>query len=77
MVMTSILIPRNHQLDPITEWLDEHVGKKTTGNESYVRQFGKGWDIKVSHHQAFSHNLAWEVSFEDDQKATLFALRWA
>lgn len=75
--MPSILISRNYHLDPITNWLEEHVGKKSTGKEAYVRQFGKGWDIKVSDCSYFPANLAWEVSFEDEHKATLFALRWA
>lgn len=75
-IMTVIKIPRPQRLPPLVTWLEEHVGEIRAGNQTPVRQRGNGWEISVDRESYIRHEFAWNVTIDDEKKATLFALRW-
>ena len=72
--LTRILIPRERNNAEMVDWLETHVGKKNSKKQPYVRQFGDGWDLST--HSEPWGPIMWKITFEDDKKAMMFALRW-
>lgn len=76
----------NNGLSDIVQWLNDNVGKwdgYILNRTSPTVREGKGWSIRTHRNgKGFDDNpsgyavITWHVYIEDDEKATLFALRW-
>jgi hypothetical protein len=75
----------NHGLSDMVEWLDEYVGewdKNVYNRTSNIVREGRGWDIRTLKNGKETEDkqqyavISWHCRIEDEQKATLFALKW-
>jgi hypothetical protein len=55
-------------------WLETHVSKKHSKKQAYVRQSGEGWDLNT-YSEPYGPTM-WEITFDDEKVAMMFALRW-
>lgn len=72
--MTRILIPRERNNFEMVDWLEKNVGKKHSQRQAYVSQSGVGWDLNT-YSEPWGPTM-WKITFEDEKKAMMFALRW-
>lgn len=49
------------------DWMSKNIG--TLRHDTYDYTYGDGWDIRYTDNE-------WIVTFDDPEKAVLFALRW-
>lgn len=67
----------------LKEWLNENVGEYYGRGEDPVTDVGSGWEAFVlrngSREQPKDDEdcvVSWHIDIADDEKATLFALKW-
>ena len=74
--------PYNH-LPDIVEWLSENVGEYYGKGEDPVLRIGSGWQISTSREPYYDEEsgggviVSFHLDITDEQKSTLFALKWA
>ena len=87
--VSSYVIPTrrdsNHGLRDLVEWLNENVGEWDEfvyNRTSNVVREGQGWSIRTLKIKDVTpcglgfNVISWHCSIEDEQKATLIALKW-
>lgn len=68
-------------LDELIQWLNDNVGLRDNSTGIFAMH-GQGWAItklfngrQTSDGEGYSV-VTWHANIEDDQKATMFALKW-
>lgn len=70
--------------DQMLKWVYKNIGKQTEKNglTSFVMRKGHGWEIQtrkwrdIGERPSSFNMIGWYMCIEDEQKATLFALKW-
>jgi hypothetical protein len=65
-----------NQIGKIRRWLNDNVG--SLGRGEFPLE-GQGWDIVIKYGRRYNdtNESKWVVRINDEQRAVLFALRWA
>ena len=89
--ITKYVVPTrtdpDNGLSGIVTWLNDNVGEwdgHILNRTSYIVREGAGWSIRTRRNgkDVDDNNpsgyavITWHVHIKDDEKATLFALRW-
>ena len=74
--------------ETMMEWVETHIGPQTEkyGFTQPVMRKGQGWEIRTVKSNSEKLNrltqksfkvISWYIHIDDDQLATIFALKWA